>query len=123
MTSINIPPDELNKIISTSILSMISPEKRDEMIKLALQSLIDPQEKQGAYGTTKGKSRLQEAFDNAAYAVARDMFVEEFKNPETKAKLGKLISDAFTKAAEDPDSIEKLAEVFSNVLSGRYRDR
>lgn len=121
MSHINIPPDELNKLISASILSMLSPEKKDEMIKMALQSLIDPQAT-GSYGQ-KGKSRLQEAFDNAAYIVAREMFMEEFKNPETRAKLGNLISAAFAKAAESPDAIDKLASVFSEVLSGNYRSR
>ena len=116
---LKISPEDLNKVISAAILSMLTPEKREEMITLALQGLLDPQPSTG-YGSAR-QSKLQEAFNDAAVRVARDVFITELQKPEHKARLGAVVTKALDKALLDDGLPDRLASVVADALSGRGR--
>ena len=117
---LQIPPDEMSKLISGAILQMLTPEKREDMIKEALASLFDKQKSTSGFGNDR-PSKLQEAFNGAAYEVARAVFKEELEKPEHRAKLAEIVTKAFYAAMVDESLVGRLTSVVAEVLSGRNR--
>lgn len=92
--------NEIKEIVTAAILTHLGPEKRDELIKGALKMLLETKEKKdprSSYGTIK-YSPLEEAFEQAAIAAARDIMHQKFiKGTEAREKLDNIIDDAITK--------------------------
>ena len=93
---------------------------RDNLIQKALKSLIDPTEAPGSYGR-KGPSKLEEAFNQAAYGVVLKIMNEMVKEEPFQHRLRELIRAAVEKMSVDKEDLAgRLATAITDAMKPRY---
>lgn len=122
MADIRIDDGQLKDIIAKSILDTLTPEKREALIGAAVKSLLTESVGSG-YGSP---TKIQSAFNDAVYRVAQEIAVEHCNQPETRAKIQKVVADATARAfglgGEDHEAlVEKIANSIRRGITGeRY---
>lgn len=119
--------DVIRKLVSEAVLRTLDDNKREILIKGAIESLLKPVGER--YGAT---SPLQDAFNQAIRDVARDLAREELaKDPRLKDKIRELFEAAWLKltaetAAEGGTTawiklVDRTAEAIGKTITGeRY---
>lgn len=112
--------DAMKGLVSEAIFQSFDAQKRDALVKSALEALLQPTK--DGYG--KGKSPLQQAFEDALASKARQVANEAVENkPEIIAEIDRLISDAMKKlVTENREAmVDKLADGMRKAITGdRY---
>lgn len=119
----NITVDEgaMKELLSGVILQhLLTPEKRDALIKDALGQLLLPQDG-GRYSDKR--SPLELAFREAALSVARKQVTEALEKDEAfKKAVEALFQDAWKKVMENGEArtkiVDRVASAIGDVLSG-----
>jgi hypothetical protein len=111
---VSIDPDQIKTLVQEAILLQLTTEKREELIKQAIQALLAPVKDK--YSHSYDKSPLQQAFQEASYSCARDIVREEFTKPETRAVVAKVVSDGLIKALTDPTKYDELTNNVADII-------
>lgn len=111
-----IDPEEAKAAVRDALMGSLTPAKRDELVRSAVEALLK--------GDWQHASELQRLFADGARMVAREVFVEEFAKPETRAKVRELVAASIEKAFEKDGYdklVEKLGDAVGRALTGdRY---
>lgn len=118
MSEIKIPDDQMQQIVSAAILSTVTEENRETLIKQAIASLLAP----STSSYDMGKSQLQSAFSRAVQQKAGSI-INEMIAPGSQLydKITELIKDATMKAFND-EARQKMVESIASSI-GRAFDR
>lgn len=104
---------DLEPIVAKAIVDMLTPEKRDELIRNAVENLIT---KRDPYNTGQKKSELQQAFDRAVGRIADKMVEEKLTNDSAiMAELEKLLAEGWQLMLQD-ENRKKIVENISGAL-------
>lgn len=91
--TINLDPVALREATTQSIMGMLTPEVRAKIISDAISALLNP----STNSWDKGRSPIQQAFDNAVARVAHEVAHEHVKNdPTIKSRLEFLVKETAT---------------------------
>ncbi len=115
--------EALTALVTEAIFNSLAQEKRDELVKQALQGLIEPQQR-GTYGDRK--SRLEEAFEQATFQTAQAIVREHLAKDATwRAKIKSLVDEAFVKVLEDDTRRTELVCNMADAIQKAFtvRDR
>jgi len=118
---LQLPSEDVQKLVQAAILQSLTPERREAMFVEALKSLFEPRQSNGIYGTNRC-STIQEAFNDAAVRTCRDMFYEELKKPETQVLLSGMVGKALAKALDQHEVAEGFAQVLVRTFGKIERD-
>lgn len=120
--NINIDPKDLESLVSEAILRSLDQEKRDILIKDAIQHLIAPQ--RNGYGQGQGSSPLQQAFREAVAVVARQECEKALAgDPEVASKIRGLITEAIARVLSSDRREQVVSDMAMNLTSWMTRDR
>ena len=109
--------EPLNALVLEAMLSALDRDKRDELIRKALEALITPPDSRG-YGI-KAKSPLQEAFDQAVYDTARVIVKDMLATDEIRGQVRTLVAAAVGRMTLDTDLLsERLANAITEAIRG-----
>ncbi len=126
MNSINLNPEALQQIVAKTLFDSIDPAERERILTGAIASLLEPQEvtKRSGYGTEKGPSRLEQAFQNAASAAANQIARDRVANdPSVTAAIDGIITEAVAKLAEAGMRERIATKIAEQIIDGiRLRD-
>ena len=119
-TPVTTPDDLMRSLVAEAMLKHLDQATRDRLIQNALKSLIDPTDVPGAYGR-KGPSKLEEAFNQAAYGVALKLMNEMVKEEPFQNQLRELIRTAVEKMSVDKEDLAgRLATAITDSMKPRY---
>lgn len=122
MAEVKLDDNTMRDVITAAILKTLTEESKALLIQQAIASLLAPIPKKDAWDRTPERTKLQEIFDNSAYAVAGEAVREAFKTDErVKASMRELVAKGLEKALEDGELPSKLASVISEVFSKASR--
>lgn len=96
---------DFNALVAEATLKMLDEEKKDALIKAALESLITSKD------TYSKKTKLQEIFEVAVYEIAKQKAKELVSNSEVQIKIGEIIQQGLEKMLKD----DKLEELTANI--------
>ncbi len=115
--SVNINSDDLKKLAGEAILRSIDQEKRDLLIKQAIEHLLaGPKD---SYGRATA-SPLERAFRDAVEAVAQKIVTEELqKDDGVRETVRKLMTDAWAKMT-GPEGYQNLVDRATAALSKAF---
>ena len=102
--------ETLNALVTEAMFRALDEKKREELIKTALATLITPRTQGYGQQTT---TPIQDAFDMAIHAVARDIVAKMIKTDEAQDAIRKIASAAFEKMLIDK---ERLATEMANAM-------
>lgn len=123
MAEVKLDESTMRDVITAAIVKTLTEESKALLIQQAIASLLAPSkaDSQYRYGEEK-KTRLQEIFDQAAYAMAIEVVRATLKEDDrVKASLRELVAKGLEKALEDAELPGKLASVISEVFSKASR--
>ena len=106
-----LDPIALREATTQSIMGILTPEIRAQILQSAISSLLSP----STNSWEKGMSPIQQAFNRAIESVALEVAREHVKNsPEIIDKLKELIAETAAKVfSADVDKMAaKMAEAF-----------
>jgi predicted YcjX-like family ATPase len=118
---LDLNDDQLQSVVAAALMHHIDQDKRDLLIKDALQYLITP--KDSAYGSREKVSPLVQAFRSAMDTVATAMIRKDLEGNEQVAQAIKgLIAEAVHKMEHDnrEQTVSRLAQ---KIVEGIYADR
>jgi hypothetical protein len=110
--------DAMKGLIGESILQSFDEQKRDAIIRAAIESLLQPIKD----GYSRGKTPLQEAFEAALSFKAREMAREAIeKDSGIQAQIEALIADAQKKffVEKREAMVDKMADALQRAITGR----
>jgi hypothetical protein len=114
MAEIKIDDETTKAILRSALEAHLTPERKDEFIKGALDNLLK--------STWQSGSELQKAMNAAASDVARDICREEFDKPETRARVREYWALAWEKVAASEETretlVDKMASALAEAISG-----
>ncbi len=117
--SVNINSGDLQKLAGEAILAAIDQDKREALIKQALQYLLSKPSKENRYGS-ESYSPLEEAFHSAIRQVAGAIVNEELaKDDKVKEQVRQMLTDAWVKM-NDPERYQKLVDRAADALSKAF---
>lgn len=117
---LSLDNDTMKNLVSEAIFQSFDAQKREELVKVALQTLLQPPPENYS-SRTKPKSPLQEAFESAIVDHARILVRESLTNrPEIKEELDKIILEGMNKFLTDKreDMVEKIADAMRKGITG-----
>ena len=110
-----LPKDQMQDIVSAAILQTLDDEKRAALIGEAIKYLMTAKQDRG-YGY--GQTPLQEAFQSALYAVAREVVTEQIKaDPEIRVIIADMFRKAWVIVQENDNYASNLASNIANILA------
>ena len=114
--------DAMKGLVSEAIFQSFDEQKRDALVKSALEQLLQPAK--DGYGNSKGKSPLQSAFEDALAMKAREVAnLAVNERPEIVEAINLMVIDALKKFTEDGREamVEKMADAIRKGITGdRY---
>jgi hypothetical protein len=115
---LKLDEETMQGLVSKSIFDMLTPEKRDELVKGAIQSLMKRETGSGFNRLTE----LERLFADAAQAVARKIVVEKLEQDTVFQDGVKTLFENAWKTAFEGEAGTKLAEkmagAFRQALTG-----
>ena len=90
MSSVNIQldPVALREATTQALMGVLTPEVREEILRKAIVSLLNP----GTNSWDRGKSPIEQAFDNAVTQIAREEAIRMVKeDPALQANVQSLL--------------------------------
>lgn len=108
--------DILKALVTTAIFEGLEQQKRDELVRQAIESLLARQD--GGYQYGDSRTKIQRAFDEAVYAVAREecrKAVQE--DPRVRERIRELLVKGTEALLQDESVINSFASAISGVLS------
>ena len=117
--NLSVNDEAMQKVVSAAIMSMLTPETREELVRAAVVKLLTPVKP--AYGYGEPKSALSEAFEMAvrecAITTARELMQAD---GPLKASLRELIAKAVAKLSDDDGVVTRIGEAIASAIA---RDR
>lgn len=116
--SVNIDTETLKQLVGENILKALDEQKREALIKSALDYLLTPPSPSGY--STKQPSPLQSAFNDAVTFSCRTIAKEIIeKDVETQAKIRDLIRDAVVMVMEKKreETVVKIADAIAHGMA------
>lgn len=105
---------QLKEVVSEAILTSIDSQKRDILIKSAIQSLLEKTRSGGYYSD---ETVLERAFREAAYETAKQIVHEMLEKDETvMQKMRSIVADGVFLAL-DKNRSETVANVAHSITS------
>lgn len=122
---LELPEGQMQEYVSEALLRSLDEEKRDVLIKSAIQHLLSPGK---GDLTGRGTSMLQDAFNMAVRAAAIEIVREEMKADSALririADLYKAAIQRFMEADESEKLIERLVSGLEDAIQiGVNKDR
>ena len=115
MANLNLPDEQMREIVSAAILQTVTAENRDALITQAIASLFAPNS--SGYGSKQ--SPLQDAFNSAVFAKARQIVIEVLDLDETlNNKIKAIIVEAAEKALSDEKRDDMINSMASAIAAG-----
>ena len=112
--------DLMQSLVAEAMMKHLDQATRDKLIQSALKSLIDPTEVPGSFGR-KGPSKLEDAFNRAAYDVALKIMNEMVKEEPFQNKIRELIRTAVERMSVDKEDLAgRLATAITDAMKPRY---
>ncbi len=112
----------LNALVITAMMQALDEQKRDQLIRKALEALIAPSAP--SYGSSRpDPSELETAFNLAVFNTAREVVKEMLDTDEIRAKVRDLAARAFDKmiGADTEALAESMANTFVYAMTKRER--
>lgn len=118
---VKVDGEQLGTLIGAAVLSQITGENRDKILKEAIQDLLVTRSG-GLY--SQPSSKMQQAFNNAVENYARH-FVEQHlqSDNELSKSLQSVITDAVVRVFMDSESREKLVNKIANAITESFGPR
>ena len=117
---IKINDEQMREIVSGAVLQVMGTECRDTIMKAAIEHLITPVASSDRWGSNKGESPLQNAFNSAVNTYAYGEANEWLKNNEAaRERIRTIYVAAWEKMVSDykGDLIEKIAKSMADALT------
>lgn len=109
--TLHLESDALREATSQAILGLLTPEMRVKLVDDAIRSLLAPSKN----SWDKGKSPLEEAFERAVHAAARDVAQAHIAaDAQIRAKLEALVADVARRVLNQ--DVEKMSEKMANAF-------
>lgn len=115
---ITLDKEMVKSVVSAAILQMLDAQKREALIKEAIQHLLSP----GTDSWNRGRSPLQEAFANACRLIAVEIAKEMLeKDEQVKARIRELILEAYMRVTEQnrEKTVQRIAEALERGMAYR----
>lgn len=113
--TIQLDPVALREATGQAIMGILTPEVRAQILQAAIDSLLRP----STDSWNKGKSPIEQAFEQAVTQTCRDLAREYVANdPELMGRLRKLLADTAAKVLDcDTDKMaERMADAFTSSM-------
>jgi hypothetical protein len=117
--NIALDADMMSKLFQQAVLESLTPVKREEIIAQAIKKLFEPDN--SSYG--RKTSPLEDIFQQASQAVARQVVAAELEKPENKAAIQAMVVEAFQKMITDTARREKAVERMADALTAALVDK
>ena len=118
---VRVDADKFGELIGAAVLTQITGENRDKILKEAIQDLLVSRSG-GAY--SQPSSKMQQAFNLAVECYARK-FVEQQLETDTdlSQKLQSVVMDSVSKVFIDTEAREKLVNKIANAITESFGPR
>lgn len=120
--TLDLTDEQFKSIVSGAILQSLDADKRDALIKGAIQHLLTPSPDRGGYGqrTTPLQDAFNRAVENVSSGIAKDMIE---KDADLQTKIRALLNEALTSVFESKreETIQRVAAAFAKGLA--YQER
>lgn len=127
MTQFDLKIDEaqIKGLVAEGILSQLTEEGRQNLIKQAIEYLLTPPKSTDRYSTTTPKSPIQEAFENAATWVVRDVVKDIIEKDEAfKTTVNNMVTDTVAAAMDNDYDFQKLvSDAYSEALMNVWKKK
>jgi hypothetical protein len=117
--TLQLEGEALREAIAQSILGHLTPEAQKELLDKAIQAVLAP----STSSYDRGRSPLQQAFENAVQRVAQEQALLMVQEDESvKARLQQLMRDTADRVlATDQDKLaERMADAFVASMKRDY---
>lgn len=111
---LDLSDEQMQTLLSKTILDALTPERRDQLFQEALKNLLSESEYPNNHYDKSTK--LQAAFGNAARKVSEKVIGEMLSEPEYQTKFRELIHDAFAKIFEPGGKRDEIIHNMSGVF-------
>lgn len=119
---VRIDDNAMNSLVAKAVFDGLTEERRADLIKGAITDLLARRQKSGY---SDGKSKLQEAFDNAVYTAARDYAEKALAtDPVFQGQIKSLFADVAAKLFDDFDGrLELVSSIAHTIRNALAKDR
>lgn len=102
----NLTDEAIKAATAKAIIDTLTTEKRDELVRGAIESLLNDK----ASDRYNSPTKLQAAFNDAVKAFAFQMAKDELEKPENREQLSKVVADGVKQALcfDDPERYESI---------------
>lgn len=116
--NLNLTEKDLNEVLSAAILELLSPDKREELVKEAVKALITSAgPPPNAYSSQPTPSLIQRAVADAARKVAEKLVEEQLASDEQfKARVRQLVIEAYDAVFNDEVARAKIVAGLGEAL-------
>lgn len=109
--------EAMNALVATAMMQALDQQKRDELIRRAIETLLTPASSN--YG--RGKSPLQDAFDMAVQSTAREIISEMLTTENVRDQIRTMCGKAFqAMATDDGELASGMARAIVDAIRRTY---
>lgn len=120
--NISMNEEQMTALVSKAIFDGLTQQAKDEMLQKALRHLMTKEEKSYGYGPKR--TPLEEAFQQSAYAVARQIAEERLAADDTfRSGIEALFVDLGKALFEGPLRAKLVETMADSVVSNLRADR
>jgi len=113
--SIQLDPVALREATAQAIMGILTPEVRERLLRESVTQLLAP----STNSWDRGKSPIQQAFDNAVQQIANEIARDVVRNdPAITSKIRELLTKAFEKAVSVKEDV--LVDKMVFALAGAW---
>lgn len=117
---VRVDGDQFGSLIGAAVLSQITGENRDKILKEAIQDLLSV--KATGYGVAS--SPMQKAFNNAVESYARQFIEKQLESDtELSQHLQSVVTEAVKKVFVDAEARDKLVNKIANAITESFGPR
>lgn len=109
---VDIPEEQWGAMVGAAVMSAITDENRDTLVKEAITHLLTP-EKNHTYG--RNRSPLQQAFDCAVANEARKCVADQLDS-ELGGKVSQIVQEAIAKAFADERRLKLIDNISDSIV-------
>ena len=116
--NVTINEEAMRVLVQKAIFDSMDPSTRDELVSRAIADLIAPQ----ADSWARGRSKLQDIFQQATAEIARDVVRAQLATDASfKAQLADIVARALEKALATDQIVDSVTASILNGLTPRDR--
>ena len=111
---------QMRQLVSAAIFEHIDASDRDKLLKDAIVHLLTPE--RSHYGGQE-RSPLQRAMTMAVENIARELVAEYLAQPERRAQLLGVVTEAFDKVMSDGEPRTALINTLSEAIGRAFQPK